>query len=55
MIDNAIKETSNELLASNQENLIEKSNKLINIKPESQISSFVNKQSLPEFVDEVSV
>lgn len=55
MIDNAIKETSNELLASNQENLIEKSNKLIKTKPESQISSFVNKQSLPEFVDEVSV
>tara|TARA_A100000171_G_scaffold44696_1_gene47740 strand:+ start:725 stop:1432 length:708 start_codon:yes stop_codon:yes gene_type:complete len=55
MIDNAIKETSNELLASNQENLIEKSNKLINVKPESQISSFVNKQSLPEFVNEVSV
>ncbi len=64
MIDNAIKETSNTQLADNQENLIEKSNKLIKISPQTvgdnvsesvnEISGFVSNQVLPEYIEPVN-
>jgi hypothetical protein len=64
MVDNALTETSNTQLADNQENLLEESNKLIKILPQTvsdnqlesvnEISGFVSNEVLPEFIEPIN-